>query len=57
MNLSGRRGRLPCLLRWPPRHDWEKTDVISLERLDAPRAGDVVIETVRCKRCGRQKIR
>jgi hypothetical protein len=57
MDLSGRRGRLPCLLRWPPRHDWEKIDVISLDRLAPPQAGDIVIETVRCRRCGKEKIR
>ena len=57
MNLSGRRGRLPCWLRWPFSHNWEKIDVISLDRLEAPRAGDVVIETVRCTRCGKEKIR
>jgi len=57
MNLSGRRGRLPCLLRWPPGHDWEKTEVLSLDRFGTPRAGDSVIVTVRCKRCGKEKIR
>jgi len=57
MNLSGRRGRVPCWLRWPPGHVWEKVDVLSLDRLEAARPGDVVIVTVRCKRCGKEQIR
>jgi hypothetical protein len=36
---------------------WKKTEVMSLERLGAAREGDVVITTVRCTRCGKQKIR
>jgi hypothetical protein len=57
MELSGRRGSLPCLLRWPPRHDWQKVEVTSLSRLGDAQPGDIVIERVRCMRCGKERVR
>lgn len=57
MELSGRRGSLPCLLRWPPRHEWKEVEVTSLTRLGAPQPGDVVIELARCTRCGKERLR
>jgi hypothetical protein len=57
MDLSGKRGRLPCLLHWPPRHDDELVEhTVFGEPVTEGSHEAAAIRIWKCRRCGREKV-